>query len=308
STGPSPFVVLVGEDGNRRLVQQLLDRYDKNKNGKLSRKEIGLDGETFELLDADADGELDVTELGHFGKVPAALEVIVRLGMTRAQEPAIELVGKEKLSAEMAKAVGQPANGALTVTLGNARIDLRGNGPAAANPRAPAVAQVSAVRRFVLQQFQQADAGKKGYLTKQEAEAQQILNTMVPFAIADRDADGKLTEQELNAFHELDDRAAVSLSTLTVSENSQVLFNMLNANGNGRLSQRELRNAWNRVASLDADGTGVIERSMIPRQYALQLSQGAVNSGQRIAPPVVARPIGDRVPQQPGGPGGPAWF
>jgi Ca2+-binding EF-hand superfamily protein len=307
SSGPSPFAVLVGEEGNRRLVQLLLDRYDKDKNGKLSRKEIGLGGETFELLDADEDGELDTTELGRFGKVPAAVEVIVRLGTTGNQEPPIELVGKEKLSAEMVKAVGQPANGALTVTLGNARIDLRGN-VATPNPRPGVVAQPSPVRRFVIQQFQQADAGKKGYLTKQETEAQQILNTMVPFAIADRDGDGKLTEQEINAFLELDDRAAVSLSTLTVSENSQVLFNMLNANGNGRLGQRELRNAWNRVASLDADSTGVIERSMIPRQYALQLSQGAVNNGQRIAPPVVARPTGDRGPQQPGAAGGPMWF
>src|SRR5262249_17794218 len=101
---------------------------------------------------------------------------------------------------------------------------------------------------------------------------------------------------------------AVSLCTLTVSENSQVLFNMLNANSNGRLSQRELRNAWNRVSSLDPEGTGVIERSSIPRQYALQLSQGVSNGAGRLAPAVVARPVGDRMPQQPGAAGGPLWF
>jgi Ca2+-binding EF-hand superfamily protein len=306
-SGPSPFVVLVGEDGNRKLVQQLLDRYDKNKNRKLSRTEIGLDRETFEMLDADEDGELDATELANFGKVPPALEVVVRLGTTREKESPIELVGKEKLSAEMVKAVGQSSNGAMTVTLGNARIDLRGTGTGP-NPRAPIGVQISPVRRFVMQQFQQADVGKKGYLTRQEAEGQQILNTMVPFALADRDGDGKLTEQEINAFLELDDRAAVSLCTLTVSENSQVLFNLLNANGNGRLSQRELRNAWNRVASLDVDGTGVIERSAIPRQYALQLSQGVVNGGGRAVPVAVPRALGDRAPQQPGATAGPLWF
>jgi Ca2+-binding EF-hand superfamily protein len=306
-SGPSPFVVLAGEDAKRRLAQQLLDRYDKNKNRKLSRTEIGLDRDTFQLLDADEDGELDLTELAHFGQVPATLAVVVRLGTTGAKELPIEVVAAEKLSGEMARAVGEPANGALTLTLGNARIDLRGNavGP---NPRAPVPVQVSPIRRFVMQQFQQADAGKKGFLTKQEVEGQQILNTLVPFALADRDVDGKLTEQEVNAFLELDDRAAVCLCSLTVSENSQVLFNMLNGNSNGRLSQRELRNAWNRVASLDSEGTGVLERSMIPRQYALQLSQGAVNGGVRAGPAVVARPLGDRVPQQPGAAGGPLWF
>jgi Ca2+-binding EF-hand superfamily protein len=219
------------------------------------------------------------------------------------------MVAKEKLSAEMSRAVGEPTNGALTLTLGNARIDLRGNVPNT-NPRVPGqvVAQPSPIRRFVLQQFQQADGGKKGYLTKEEAEMQQILNAMVPFALADRDGDGKLTEQEINAFLELDDKAAVSLCTLTVSENSQVLFNMLNANTNGRLSQRELRNAWSRVASLDAKETGVIERSMIPRQYALQLSQGVINNLGRVAPAVPARAMGNGVFQQPGTAAGPLWF
>jgi Ca2+-binding EF-hand superfamily protein len=306
-SGPSPFIVLVGDDDNRRLVQQLLERYDKNKNGKLSRKEIGLSCDSFELLDTDEDGELDAKELAHFGKIPAALEVIVRLGTLDGKEP-LEVVAQEKLSGDKTETVGQPAKGAMTLTLDNARIELRGNGPIP-NGRGPVPpVQVAPIRRFVIQQFQQADNGKKGYLTKEEAEGQQVLNAMVPFALADRDGDGKLTEQEVNAFLELDDRAAVSLCTLTVSENSQVLFNMLNAGGNGRLSQRELRNAWSRVAALDPDGTGVLHRSAIPRQYALQLSQGTVNNLGRATGVVVSRPVGDRFPQPPGAAAGPLWF
>src|SRR5206468_10383009 len=68
------------------------------------------------------------------------------------------------------------------------------------------------------------------------------------------------------------------------------------------------RKAWSRVASLDSSETGVIERSMIPRQYALQLSQGNVNGFSRAAPAVAVRPPGDRVPQQPGTASGPLWF
>jgi hypothetical protein len=196
----------------------------------------------------------------------------------------------------------------VTLTVGNARIDLRANGPAP-NGRGPGTpVQVTPIRRFVLQQFQQADGGKKGYLTKQEAEGNQLFNSMMPFALADRDGDGKLTEKEVNAFLELDDRAADSLCTLTVSENTQVLFNMLNASGNGRLSQRELRNAWSRVASLDSKGTGSLERSMIPRQYGLQLTQGTVNAAGRGAPLVVARAAAERMIQQPAAAGGPLWF
>ena len=45
------------------IVEQILIRYDKDKNLRLSKAESGFDDAMFALLDKDGDGELSITEL-----------------------------------------------------------------------------------------------------------------------------------------------------------------------------------------------------------------------------------------------------
>jgi len=62
------------------LSKELITRYDKDKSGKLTRDEIGLDAETFKLLDRNEDGALDSVELLRYFIVAPDVEVNVHLG------------------------------------------------------------------------------------------------------------------------------------------------------------------------------------------------------------------------------------
>ena len=62
------------------LAKQLMTRYNKAKNGKLSRAEIGLPRADFDALDTNKDGYLDEKELAAFFKRPPDLELMARLG------------------------------------------------------------------------------------------------------------------------------------------------------------------------------------------------------------------------------------
>src|SRR5262249_51093927 len=85
----TPFLILNPGDPPKKLTDELLRRYDKDKNGKLSRKEIGLDQATFDQLDANKDGELDAAELVQWTARRADIELIARIGKPPPRRPRI---------------------------------------------------------------------------------------------------------------------------------------------------------------------------------------------------------------------------
>src|SRR5207248_6632736 len=78
-----PVALVHRDDPPAQQVAPLLARYDKDKNGKLSRAEIGLDEATFAALDTNKDGGLDAKELARWLAQPADLELLVPLSKPR---------------------------------------------------------------------------------------------------------------------------------------------------------------------------------------------------------------------------------
>ena len=58
-------------------------------------------------------------------------------------------------------------------------------------------------------------------------------------------------------------------SSFTLASTGQGLFQMLDADGDGQLSIREVRNAWRRLAQLDTDNDGCVSRTEFPQQFRL---------------------------------------
>jgi Ca2+-binding EF-hand superfamily protein len=195
--------------------------------------------------------------------------------------------------------VDRPVDGLVRLTLGDAQVTVRPGNLLGTPVRA-------GVGRALLQQFQQADTKKQGFVTAADLIGRaQIFVSLFP--LADRNGDGKVTMAEMTALVNLLDEAPMSTVTVAVGEIGRNLFQLLDTNGDGRLGLRELRTAWDRLAALDKNGDGFISADEIPRQFELTVSQGSFRGALRqpvvVNRTLLTRPGAPRTPAR-----GPLWF
>jgi Ca2+-binding EF-hand superfamily protein len=296
---PPPLMPLVPGEAVMPLVKQLLARYDRNGDQKLTAAELSLDTATFEDLDADGDGKLDATELVRWFSRPCDVELIDRLLPAHKEgnamlQPLFQMATQAivKNPFDVFKTPGRTPRltdlvsvdgGRLLLTLHDARMELT-TGKAIADP---------VNRQFVLSQFNELDKDKKGYLERKDVDSD--LNGYIRglFPLGDRNGDGKLYEDELKALLDLASKGNDSMVNLTFSDQGKGLFELLDANGDGKLGLRELRTAWTRLAPYDRDGDGMLSLAEVPKFY-----QGSA-----------AFPVFDRSPaKSAAAKKGPLWF
>jgi Ca2+-binding EF-hand superfamily protein len=259
------------------LSRQVLAHYDKDKNGKLSQKEVALDKPLFDKLDANHDGQLDAKEFAAFFRRDADLELIARVGNTQQIEGAVvDLLRKTGLPAlqalrtdvfnptkramPLADRVKRTDSSAVAFALGDARIGLS----------ATDQQFVQFPRQFFEQQFREADAGKKGVVDRKQAMTAQFLSQIFDFV--DRNIDGKVTQQELKAYLDMQTEGAGCRLQLTITDEGRSLFELLDENGDGSLSLRELRTSWSRMEPLAQSDSG-LSRQDVSRRLDVSVGQ-----------------------------------
>ena len=250
----------------------------KSLNLKLSRKRLGLDKATFDLLDTNKDGVLDASELEKFCGRPADLELTIRVGEATGGQA--ELVRRAGRATGLVSEVVPAGSGGVVATLGDVQIHLRGGGDSAYDEFFKA--QEQNVREFFVSQFRSADTKKKGYIQRKDIRGQQAQFLGSFFTLADRDGDGKLTEKELTTYLDLQSRASHSFTQLVIADLGHGLFEVLDANSDGFLGPRELRTAWARLSAWDRNKDGFITADEVPQQFQLTLSRGRANFGVRF--------------------------
>jgi Ca2+-binding EF-hand superfamily protein len=273
------FLVVTSDDASdylekrQKLVEELITRYDRDRDGKLSAAELGLDQAVFKVLDRNKDGVLDAGELSRWVKKPADVEVTLRLGERADNQPAVEHQPPEK-EVEGAAKVASTGSGSVLVSAPDAQVNLRASGMGRGR------GQMMRANEQLLQLFKMADSGKKGHLEMADVEKPEFQVLKPIFAVADRNGDGKLTEAELTAYGTLVGNAASSTVSLQVQESGRSLFEMFDTNRDGRLGLRELRTVWDRLALYDKDGSGKVGRAAVPRQYQVAVVQGLGGGGR----------------------------
>jgi Ca2+-binding EF-hand superfamily protein len=277
-TGP-PLSLINPDDPPAKQAAPLLSRYDKDKNGKLSRTEVGLDEATFKALDANKDGQLDATELAGWFKQPPDLELTVPLSGQRPprrvqplarlfgapeKEPPLEVVAPGGRAPALASSLQKRDDGSLLLTTDSTRVEFRKERGSADN--------FSDVRRFLREQFRAALRNKKTYLAKKEVARNPFLRGL--FVLIDRDGDGKATQEEFNAFLDLLGKGVTSFTVIVIGDRGACLFELLDANRDGQLSLRELRAGWPSVAAWDANKDHSLAKEEVPRQIRVTLCAG----------------------------------
>jgi Ca2+-binding EF-hand superfamily protein len=286
--GPrGPLLIGAREEGPRRvghrmrIARDLLARYDRNGDQKLDPEEIALPADVFARLDTNGDGKLDVLELVRWTMPRPDAEVLLHLTAPNSGGPArasIDLMAKQgpwRRNSEYD----------LTMSKDDLQIHL------AALPAFRLSPNGSGARQFYSAQFQTVDTEKRGFINRRQIREKNSPYLMFALDVADRDEDGKLTKAELDAFADLVEAAAGVRTSVALVVGGHSLFSLLDADGDGRLSVRELSGAAARLAPF-ANG-GQVSLRGIPEQYQIRVSQGLAIFGS----PFVPRPAR-----------GPLWF
>jgi Ca2+-binding EF-hand superfamily protein len=287
-TGP---VAALNDRTRSAVMRRLLSQYDgAAKDRKLDASELGVPPGAIRRNDRDADGALDPLELEEFlADPPPGVELAVSLGDPGPNRNP-SAVRAATAHDPAAKVLNRPDDTAIA-EVGGAMLEWR----------AGDIGQDFS--NFFEQQFNAADADKNGYVEQKEANANGFVNQF--FAAADRDGDGKLFRKELDAYVARQAEAQKCRTMLTITDRGRALFEVLDADRDGRLGLRELREAGRRLAEIGGESEDGIAAEAIPRRYELGIGRGPtpVREGFRFetydsAPPPTPERSKDA----------PAWF
>ena len=296
---PGLLQVLPGQEAS--LVKQLMDRYDRNKDGKLSRAEAGLPAAAFAALDADRDGTLGAAELRAYLATPPDLILRLQVGPTgvaanrgvlgrlgfasvlTGPKPRLIVANEKTLSGPMTKARRTGPND-LAFELGDTRMAIQAK---AVRPSDTSARAYNAKNWYGLE-FDRI-AGNKPFIQRSDEKAHPKAHVLRIFPQADRDGDGRLTRSELFAWLDFVEAGQDANITIAVFDNGRSQFRFLDADDDNRLSLREMKNAWERLKPFAKDGK--VTRADLPRTFSVVVGQGG---------------LADRLPSRRNTP--PAWF
>jgi hypothetical protein len=162
----------------------------------------------------------------------------------------------------------------------------------------------SGAEQYLLGLFDQI-AGRKDYISDKEVDGREFAYLRALIVLAGKHQ-YRLTRQELKSYLAMLKEAIGAHLSINLTATGQGLFQALDANGDGQLSVREMRNAWARLAEFDRDGDGCISRTEFPQQFRLTIIDGPAGNlaGQNQEQQAMARSA--RVGGQPSR--GPVWF
>lgn len=244
------------------LIETVLKRYDKNKDGVLNKSENPFSEEVFRLLDKNGNGEVSVTELGAWAQTPPDLEIEMVFA-NKQEQCSVKLVHSKVGKGSLAPGFKAVANGDATFTIGNQTVQF-----ATYSPRGVYGQQVRPGP------FGFPDNGK-GFITEKDIAGPQFQGLRVLFDMIDRDADGKITRAEYDAFFSLQ-RSFTSLPlTLMHSAQTPSLFQVMDTNGDGRLSVREIRTSWARMIALEPKEKDHVTRAALTPQGSIRFGRTA---------------------------------
>ena len=284
SNQPQAMIVFAPGELSEAIHEQVLTKYDRDKNLRLSRAENPLGEETFRRLDKNGNNELSVTELLAWKDAIPDLSLEMTLG-PKAADSSIRLLPGGLLPTGWTLKTNP--GGTALLTVGTQTIQLECYAPqgryAQGTPATPGLAF--------------PDNGK-GYIGEKDIAGPQFQAFRVLFDMIDRDSDNRMTRKEFDAFFALQASFTKLPLALVSSAQTPSLFQKMDANGDGRLSVREVRDAWGRLIALEPGGKDYVTQAALQPQGAIRFGRASEMSGDEPGEHVrdAADPRGDEGP------------
>lgn len=258
------------------------------RHGELPEEGFPLTPSLAKDLDADGDGALDREEIERLESIEPHVALAVRFGKSGDEPPGISV---ERLAPSLgaAEEVAVRSPGGVLLNLSGVRMRFE------FADRMPA----GGVGPSAEEQLAALDADNNGYLEKKELE-EKSPGMAAMFDDWDANGDGMVYAREIESFNRGRRVPQATAIRIAANDDQDSLFTCLDADFDGRLSPRELRQAPERLSVLDADGDGKLSLNEIPGGMTVLIERGATMSE---AP----RPYA-AVPAEPRTAEGPSWF
>lgn len=292
--GAVPVIALTPQQPDRQLLDLLIRSYGAQSDRGVS----GIDIAKFSIPDAEAqaydeDGDrwMSRQELRTFLTHPVShIHLVARIGNRPEGNPHVEIVKALPLNNVTVKSSDI---GLVSVVLADVQMEI------SVSPR---LRSVESMKAACLQRFKQLDGDANGYVDHKEAERNSaFLETFTSF---DRDADGKIFEEEFTVIAEGRTRVALARTRMSPADRGKDLLEILDTNRDRRLTQREVLGAVSRFSLWDSDGDKQLAESEIPQIYQLVFDRGL----PELPGLMDAMPAERVAADQPAARSGPAWF
>lgn len=290
---PSEFLFPTSDPGE--AAKQVMTARDKNKDGTLSKQELGYATTPGPCVpDKDGDGKVTTSELTAWLRTPPDLEFSLDFGDPQKTKTFVgmALQGLSELSGRVndkengltllqsrgekspfADCTGRDGSD-VKLKLTDSRVRFTANRDLLASLKANWQGTVQNVKT----QYDALAGDKKVIDRKQFNENPQLAEATTLFDLGDRNADGKLTSKEVDAAIETLRPLIGCRVEISVSDQGRGLFDLIDTDGDSRLSPRELLAASAIIKTLDRNSDGLLDKSEIPRNYVIDAVPSSANA------------------------------
>lgn len=265
------------------LAARLVRHYDGDRNAHLTADELGWTAERTAHLDSDGDHRLSMQELSQIAD--AQPDVWLDVDLSKPASEAMRLVDDSSPGVTAARAdLVRLSRGSLKLSFGYRH-------------RAP----MEEARQNASAAFNAIDIDANGYLDRDEIAEHQRFERYL-FDAMDRDDDDRVFADEMLSYVEDYTEPASTTCQVTLLDNGNGFFQLLDQNGDGRISIRELRQSEQALLEA-AGGEASINPSRLTKAYRIELVRGGVSLFGRVDRPTAETPAALLKP-----PSGPIWF
>lgn len=250
---------IVRDAGEPLLGRRLLAKYDRNRDRLLEARELNWTQERIAALDSDGDRRLDADELKRISEAEPDVDLSADLRSAEAGGGAIDVkdAGGQRLDDAGRADYAKIAFAGAVVTFSHRNLD----------PIASAIENA-------MRQFNQLDADANGYLSREET-ADRVRFERGLFDLMDADGDDKVFADEMKDYVRARGEPAATTCRVNVYDTGHGFFMALDANADGRVSVRELRQAPKALAQLDRDRRSGIGQKEPVRHFHMEFVRGS---------------------------------